>query len=327
MRHLRYIVTILMLSFILGSVVAAEDARGGNDASVVGTIIDAEPARYAVAITDGRKKRLYTKGDIFCSNADITNCLRIKDIKKDMLILTGVNSEENYTVKAGERIPLEGTEIIFEKTVESAVLEYRYKDSRESGKGGAEDFIVMDMEGDRIVLGKAYDRGALLKDLPDEEREMFKSPRTGNSDSKKIKAGLFENIKIEKVGRDAWAVDKKSAAEAISNTEETLVSVIKGVRPQFRFGEGPSLKFNCELGDVVLNREGFLVQNLAVAALAERTGIKQGDLIKGINGRPVNTLYGIFKVCMDLKSDRNIKALNVDIVREGKAKTLVYNIK
>lgn len=77
---------------------------------------------YAVVRMQGRKK-LYTKGDIFFSDLDITECLRIEEIRKDELILKDVASKETFTLIAGERIPLQGSDMIFEKTVENTVIE------------------------------------------------------------------------------------------------------------------------------------------------------------------------------------------------------------
>ncbi len=321
MRHLRYIFVILILSFILSPVVFAEDLSN-TTSEIVGIVKDEEPTWYAIVTIDGKKKKLYTKGDIFYSAFGLTRCLRIEDIKKDTLILKDVNSQKIFTVSPGSRIPLEETDIIFERSVKSEVLEYRYKDSM----GAMDDFRVKNLDRKKIVLEKDYDKSALSGNLSGKGKEIFESPQASD-DSKKIKAELFENIEINKIGEDTWAFDRENARKAISNTEQTLDSVIKSVRPQFRFGEGPSLKFNCELGDIVLNREGFLIQNLAVAKLAERSGIKQGDLIKTVNRQPVNSLYGVFKAVMDIKSNSSTKVVNVDLVRDGKFKTLTYKIK
>ena len=81
------------------------------------------------------------------------------------------------------------------------------------------------------------------------------------------------------------------------------------------------------MGNIVLNRDGFLIQNLAVARLVERTGIRQGDLITSINGQPVNSLYGIYRAYMSFKSDKSMEAVSVDIIRNGRPETLTYKIR
>ncbi|MBU1853231.1 MAG: hypothetical protein KJ957_04240 [Candidatus Omnitrophica bacterium] len=82
----------------------------------IGENNDDEVSLYAV-IKVGEKEKLYTKGDIFYSEADITKCFRIQDIDTDFLILKDVDSEDTFKIKVGEVIPLKGTERIFKKTV------------------------------------------------------------------------------------------------------------------------------------------------------------------------------------------------------------------
>jgi hypothetical protein len=314
---------ILILYLLQGPVAVAEELEG-SVSDVVGTVTETDPNWYAI-IETGVEKKLYTKGDILSS--DIDNYLRIEDIRRDAIILKDANKKISLTVKPGERLPIDGASLIFEKSVQSDIVEYRYKSSGDLREEEQREFALKDVSEKKIVLEKGYDRARLLTMLSKEEKELFESPQAEEGGGEIIKAGLFDRIEIEKVGEDTWALNTESAEEAFSNAGQVLVSVIKTVKPHFRFGEGPSLKFNCELGDMVLNRDGFLVQNLAVAKFAEHSGIKQGDLIRSINGQSVNSLYGIFKAYMEVKSNPNIKVVNVNIVRDGKPKTLVYKIR
>jgi hypothetical protein len=113
MYFLRYIFIILMASSISNPLVLAEPRN-----STLSKPVDNVKVRYAVAKVDGRKKKLYTRGDIFYSPTDMTRCLRIQDIKRDTLILNALDSKETFIVRPGERIPLEDLDIVFEKTVE-----------------------------------------------------------------------------------------------------------------------------------------------------------------------------------------------------------------
>ncbi|MFC1667209.1 hypothetical protein ACFL0P_05045 [Candidatus Omnitrophota bacterium] len=108
----------------------------------VGTITDESSSWYAIAKIDGKKRKLCTKGDIFYSGNDTTKCLRIHDIKKNELVLKYVNSENSFTLKPGEKIPLEGPEIIFEKTIEQDIVEYRYRSSKESDRDRVRDLTI-----------------------------------------------------------------------------------------------------------------------------------------------------------------------------------------
>lgn len=316
MCHLRYIfIAISMLLVFNGTV--------GADSKAVGTIRDREASWYAVVKTDDGKKKLCAKGDIFYSRSNPDRCFRIDEIKKDALILKESDSRNSLTLKPGERVPIEDELIVFEKTIEADVIEYRYNVSEDAKREYMEDFTIRDLEKEKVVLEK----DALLDALSKEHREVFEAPQASEVERETIKAELFEDIKIEKVKDDVWSVDRESAEAAFSNAGKALVSVIKSAEPRFRFGEGPSLKFNCQLGDIVLNRDGFLVQNLAVASIVERAGIIKGDLIQSVNGQAVNSLYGIFKAYMDVKENKDIKVVSIDIIRDGKPRTLVYNMR
>ena len=58
-----------------------------------------------------------------------------------------------------------------------------------------------------------------------------------------------------------------------------------------------------------------------------RFGIKEGDVIKTINGYPVNRLLGIYRAYENVASNKGAKLLSIDITRDGKTKTLVYKIR
>ena len=87
------------------------------------------------------------------------------------------------------------------------------------------------------------------------------------------------------------------------------------------------MKFNTDLGTVLVNREGFVVQNIAVAKLTDNFRIKQGDVIKSVNGYSVNSLLGIYRAYENIASNNRTKLVSIDIIRSGKQRTLVYKIK
>lgn len=326
MLLIRYLFMILAALFISNHACLAEDLEEPGS-EVVGTITDGEPGWYAIVKMADREKKLYAKGDIFYSEVDILRCLRIIDIKKDSLVLRDINTEEVVSIKPGERIPLEGVQAVFESTVKTDVIEYRYRDSEGSRNNETKDFSVIDLNEKRVALEKEYNKAILLAGFSNKEKEMFYSPQSEDMDGQRIKAAILKDIEIKKDSDGVWSIDRDSARQALSNAGNTLISLIKKVEPRFRFGEGPSLRFNSELGNLALNKQGFLIKNLAVAKTVERAGIREGDLIRHINGWPVNSLYGIYKAYKDVKSNPDIRIVKIDIIRNGKEKTLIYNLR
>ena len=237
-------------------------------------------------------------------------------------------SKNGVIVKPGDSIPIEGPGMIFEKTVESSVLEYNYnKTSKKVTKNQLEDFTIKNIEKQKIVLEKDYDKASQAAQLSGREKEIFSSPRDQDANKNIILAELFNQVESKKIGDDVWALNRGSAKSAINNMGSALVSAIKMVEPGYRFGDGPSLKFNTDLGAVVMNRDGFMIQNIAVAKLTEKFGIEQGDVIKSINGYPLNSLLGIYRIYEDIALNSNTKLLSINIARGGQTKTLVYKIR
>jgi len=305
----------------------------GMDKSViagpVGIIEDSKISLYAVvADSDNKGKKLYAKGDIFSYGRNPAEYFRILDIGKDRIMLEDGISKDNLIVKPGEAIPSKTSRMIFERTIESGVLEYSYsKSAEEPAKNQARDFIIKSLENNRIVLEKDYAALPAGKQLSDKEKEIFDAPKTRNSDKKALITGLFGKIESKKIGSDAWAVDRSSAEPAMRNAGAVIISAISRIEPQYRLAEGPGLRFNTSLGTAVVNREGFFIKSIAVAKLAESFGIRQGDVVKSINGYPVNNLIGIYRAYEDISSDKSAKIVSIDIARDGKAKTLVYKIR
>jgi len=297
-------------------------------ASPVGTVKENKSSWYAIIGTQNKGKKLYMTGDMFSSDKNPAKSLRISDIKENTLVLEDVGSRASVIVKAGESIPLEGSGMIFEKTVESSVLEYNYnKPAKKITKNDLEDFTIKSLEKQKIVLEKDYDKVAQAKQLSDKEKTVFNSPRDEAADKKVLITELFDKINSKKIGDNVWSLDRSSAQPAINNAGAAIMSAIKRVEPKYRFGEGASLRFNTDLGTAVVNKDGFLVQNIAVAKLTESFGIKEGDVIKTINGYPVNSLLGIYRAYENVASNQGAKLLSIDITRDGKTKTLVYRIK
>nr|MBU1327783.1 hypothetical protein [Candidatus Omnitrophota bacterium] len=297
-------------------------------AEPVGTVEDSKSSWYAVIGTENKGKKLYMKGDLFSPDKNPAKSLRILDIKKNSLVLEDVILKNSIIVRPGENIPIEGAGMIFEKTVESSVLEYNYnKPPKKFTKNQLEDFTIKSLEKKKIVLEKPYNASSQVKQLSNKEKEIFNSPRDQDADKNVIITELFNKIDSKKIGDNVWVLDRPSAESAIRNAGVALISAIKRVEPRYRLGEGPSLKFNTDLGAAVVNKEGFLVQSIAVAKLTENFGIRKGDIIKSINGYPVNSLLGIYRAYENITSDKGAKFLSLNIARDGKTKTLVYKIK
>ncbi len=297
-----------------------------KEGEVVGQVSTKESDWYAI-IKDMKtgSSKLYTSGDIIYSEMDITKCLRILEIKEGAMLLNDLETAEIYILTPGEKILLEGSDKVFERTVEASILEYQYLKSEELAKKGTEDFTVKAFSNKKIVLEKGHTKRQDIN-LTEEERSLFDAPMREKTEEK-LKGENFMGIIFNKVSENEWEVDRTSASSAIKNAEKVLFSIILNTQPRFRLREGPSLNFTTEMGDAALNREGFIIRNLAIAELGKRSGIKEGDIIKRVNGQSVNSLLGIYRAYMSIKQNPEARLVRLEIIREGKPIILTYRIK
>ncbi len=76
-------------------------------------------------------------------------------------------------------------------------------------------------------------------------------------------------------------------------------------------------------GEVV----GFKVTQLQPGSLFQKLGIRPGDVIKGVNGEPVNSINKALEVFANLKgSVDDIESVNISVDRGGSEQALNYNM-
>lgn len=71
---------------------------------------------------------------------------------------------------------------------------------------------------------------------------------------------------------------------------------------------------------------GFLVREVQPDGIYAKLGVRVGDVIRGINGHPVNTMDDVMKVYQQLGGVNQAGAVSIDVTRGGSNKTLQYNI-
>lgn len=68
---------------------------------------------------------------------------------------------------------------------------------------------------------------------------------------------------------------------------------------------------------------GFLVREIQPNSLYEKLGLRVGDVLRSVNGRPINTVDDAMKVYQALSTARDIR---VEVVRGGRSEQLTYNL-
>jgi len=69
--------------------------------------------------------------------------------------------------------------------------------------------------------------------------------------------------------------------------------------------------------------DGFLITNLKPGGPAESIGLRNGDIIRAVNGYRISTVQDVFQVYMRVRNDTEF---NVEIEREGSLITRTYSV-
>jgi general secretion pathway protein C len=72
---------------------------------------------------------------------------------------------------------------------------------------------------------------------------------------------------------------------------------------------------------------GFEVRNVAKDSLYQRAGLRNGDVIKKVNGQQINTLDDAMRVYRQMGGIDRLVAVNVDIERQGSRQRIHYQLR
>lgn len=71
---------------------------------------------------------------------------------------------------------------------------------------------------------------------------------------------------------------------------------------------------------------GFLVRSMKPGSVYEKLGLHTGDVIRGVNGEPINSLSDALKLYARLRSGDAAGPVTVEVSRAGKTETLQYHL-
>ena len=114
------------------------------------------------------------------------------------------------------------------------------------------------------------------------------------------------DIEIERVSENLWRITRDEVVEQLDN----LSGFMKDVRltPHFNAGQ-PA---------------GFMVSNLPPQSILARMGLRNGDIMKGVNGQDFGSLGDVLQIYQQLQTE---PMLQLEIERGNRAETLTYEIR
>lgn len=71
---------------------------------------------------------------------------------------------------------------------------------------------------------------------------------------------------------------------------------------------------------------GFLVRQIQAGSLYERLGLRAGDVIRSVNGQPINNIDEVMRLYQQLGGLDTVGQLSVEVSRAGKPETLNYQL-
>jgi general secretion pathway protein C len=115
---------------------------------------------------------------------------------------------------------------------------------------------------------------------------------------------------IRQVSENAWVIDRREVDEAVTNMS-TLMTQIRVV-PNIT-GTGDSVQ-----------TEGFKVFNVAPASLFSKIGLQNNDIIKEVNGVPLNSIEQAYEAFSKLQGESSIQ---LNLLRKGQPVTFAYDVR
>jgi general secretion pathway protein C len=71
---------------------------------------------------------------------------------------------------------------------------------------------------------------------------------------------------------------------------------------------------------------GFLVREIQPGSIYEKLGVRAGDVIRSVNGQPINNMEEVMKLYQQLGGVNRVGNLSIEITRGGRTEALQYNI-
>jgi len=117
--------------------------------------------------------------------------------------------------------------------------------------------------------------------------------------------GQVSSVSAQRSG-GSITVDKTVVDDAFKNMNQLLTQV--RIRPYFSSGKP----------------DGFMVSNIKKESIFQKMGLRSGDVIRGVNDRPITSADDMLELYRGLQSGSEI---NLNIKRRGREETLTYVFK
>jgi general secretion pathway protein C len=111
---------------------------------------------------------------------------------------------------------------------------------------------------------------------------------------------------MERVSENVWRINRDDLAEQLDNFGQMMREA--RLTPHFSGGQA----------------DGFMITNLPSSSFLGRMGLRNGDIMKGVNGQKFGSLEEFFQAYQQLQSE---SVLQLEVERGNRTETLTYEIR
>ncbi len=147
-------------------------------------------------------------------------------------------------------------------------------------------------------------------------------------------SGALEYMELNKAGNKvAFGASKATAVSAGPASKEVMATG----NNQFQIKRSDLLKYTNDLSSVLMqaravpNRDpntgeinGFRILDMQPGSIYEQLGLKPMDVLKGVNGEPIDSVQKAMEMYNTLKNGNQVK---LQVERQGKNDTFTYDVK
>jgi general secretion pathway protein C len=166
-----------------------------------------------------------------------------------------------------------------------------------------------------MILGEAKlvqildDRVVILRDGNQEILDLFVEEETKGQRKTVATSRTSPTVpatSVQRLGSNRWSISRDAMAAAKANTSELMTQV--RIAPNFNEGKP----------------DGFKLLSIKRGSLFDQLGLRNGDVVRQINGVPLDSPEKALEIYGQLESNQSI---SVNILRRGREQTFTYELK
>jgi len=286
MKKISFLILICFFSFSL-----LLSHRAVGEEKIIGQMEFSKPQAIAL-IKDVETSQIYiySEDEIICLSEDKLDYIKVLDVEKDWLVIDKNQIGEIICIGKNEFLP-GSDKMIFLKGVEIDKIRFSYI----YGFGDESKFKFSKLNGDTITLSRNY------------------KPTNENF---KIDKESVKKIRLEHTNDGRIVVDRKSVEHILKSSQVIVENMLDNFnKDKDRKKEILNLKISSSAAEIILGSSGILVKRFFLKKLPQDLDLQEGDLIKRINHKPINSLTDVYRTVKEINSTDGIIRLEVDLIR------------